>query len=106
MKKLLFFGAALLVLLLATLSLFNSNNVVNALTINLFTVEEGDLIKVDGDSAVYRVGSDLKKHLFVNGVTFWTHYNGDWSNIKDNGTAIVIKSYYCKARKKINKIPE
>lgn len=41
---------------------------------------KGRLVKVAGNSAVYHVGSDGKRRLFVNEATFWSWRNGPWAN--------------------------
>jgi hypothetical protein len=41
----------------------------------------GDLVKTATDSAVYYIDADGNRNLFVNAVTFWSWYSGDWSNI-------------------------
>ena len=51
----------------------------------------GDLIKLPTDPAVYIIKSDLKKHLYVNGPTFWSYYIGSWSNIKLDDWPIFIQ---------------
>lgn len=52
---------------------------------------EGDIIKTANHSATYYIGADHNRHLYVNAVTFWTWYSGDWSNIKENGVTKTIK---------------
>jgi alkaline phosphatase len=42
--------------------------------------QKGDLIKTNDMPAVYYINSLGEKHLFVNGVTFWTWYTGTWSD--------------------------
>lgn len=48
------------------------------------TYYKGQLVKLANDSAVYQVDSENQRHLFVNEVTYWTWYTGQWSdqNIK------------------------
>jgi cysteine-rich repeat protein len=41
---------------------------------------KGRLIKVANDPAVYHVGSDGKKRLFVNAPTFWSWRTGTWAD--------------------------
>ncbi len=58
-----------------------------------YSPSAGDLIKTADDPAVYYVDSEHKRHLFVNEVTFWTWYSGDWSNIgygSDSKTVEVV----------------
>lgn len=42
----------------------------------------GDLVKIVNDSAIYLIKDDGRKHLFVNGPTFWSYYRGSWSKLK------------------------
>lgn len=55
-----------------------------------YTPADGDLIKTATDPAIYYIGSDSKRHLYVNEVTFWTWYEGSWSNLKSNGVTKTI----------------
>ncbi len=57
-----------------------------------YTPAQGDIIKTATDSAVYYIGSDGKRHLYVNEVTFWTWYDGDWSNIMENGVKKTVQT--------------
>lgn len=44
------------------------------------TFFKGRLVKTKDSSAVYHVGADGKRRLFVNEVTFWSWRTGPWSN--------------------------
>ena len=57
-----------------------------------YTPADGDLIKIANDGAIYYIGADSKRHLYVNEATFWTWYEGSWSNIKSNGVTQTIKT--------------
>jgi hypothetical protein len=46
-----------------------------------YTPTSGDLVKTASDSAVYYIDADGNRNLFVNAVTFWSWYSGDWSDI-------------------------
>lgn len=54
----------------------NENNNSFVKIINILSI--GDLIKTATNSAVYYYGSDAKRHLFPNEVTFWTWHVGSW----------------------------
>lgn len=58
----------------------------------IYTPIQGDMIKTANDSAVYYIGSDNKRHLYVNEVTFWTWYSGTWSNIQENGVTKTVRT--------------
>ena len=49
-----------------------------------YSPQSGDLIKKSGASAIYYVDSSYVRHLFPNEATFFSWYNGSWSdyNIK------------------------
>ena len=70
-------------------------NVYSFTTLSIYTPNtiliEGDLIKTAINSAVYYIGADNRRHLYVNSVTFWTWYTGSWSNIKSGDTTKTIK---------------
>lgn len=51
--------------------------------------KEGDLIKTANNPAVYLIGMDYRRHLFVNSVTFWSWHNGTW---KDNPVNIITQA--------------
>lgn len=53
-----------------------------------YTPTVGDLISVSNDSAVYYIGEDRQRHLFVNEATFWTWYSGSWSQIQ-SGVGVI-----------------
>jgi len=55
-----------------------------------YSPAEGDLIKIANDSGVYKIQNN-KRYLFPNAPTFWTHYTGSWSDIKENGKSQSIK---------------
>jgi len=52
---------------------------------------EGAIIKTSNNNAVYYIGDDDKRYLYVNESTFWTWYSGSWSNIQENGVTKTIK---------------
>lgn len=58
-----------------------------------YTATAGDLVKTATHPAIYYIGADAKRHLYVNEVTFWTWYTGTWSNLKaaDTGAAKTVK---------------
>jgi alkaline phosphatase len=45
-----------------------------------YVPQQGDLIKTEGDSAIYYIDSLGEKHLFVNEVTFWSWHTGTWED--------------------------
>ena len=52
----------------------------------------GDLIKTANDSAVYYIDADNKRVLFVNAVTFWSWYGGDWSSVTMGNDTMSIQT--------------
>jgi hypothetical protein len=44
-----------------------------------YAPKAGDKVKVAGNSAVYIVGQDGKRHLVSNEATYWTWYTGTWA---------------------------
>src|SRR3989339_540992 len=77
MKKILFFSMIFVVSAVVFI-LLNNFHEVGA----VYTPQEGDLIKVDGSSAIYKIDANNKRRLFVNAVTFWTYYTGSWGDLK------------------------
>ena len=73
-------------------NLIESNENNNLFNQRVTVLGSGDLIKITGDPAIYRIGSGGEKHLFVNGSTFWSYYTGNWSNIRLNNQAVFIKT--------------
>jgi len=57
-----------------------------------YTPTSGDLIKIANNGAIYYIGADNMRHLYVNEATFWTWNTGSWSNIKSNGVSEVIRT--------------
>lgn len=68
----------------------NENN--NLFNQRVTVLGEGDLIKISGDPAIYKIASDGKKHLFVNEPTFWSYYTGNWSNIRLNNQVVFVQT--------------
>lgn len=66
-------------------------NLVNIVILEKTGLHVGDLIKTAKDSAVYYIDARGKRNLFVNGVTFWTWYSGNWSDITYKGAKKTIK---------------
>lgn len=66
-------------------------SLVNIVILEKTGLHVGDLIKTASDSAVYYIDASGKRNLFVNGVTFWTWYSGNWSDITYKGAKKTIK---------------
>ena len=64
------------------------NNIIN---VNINVLQTGDLIKLTNDPAVYMIGDDGKKHLYVNAPTFWSYYRGSWGNLILDNKNVYIK---------------
>lgn len=58
-----------------------------------YQVYSGDIIKLDNSSSLYLVEGNYQRRLFVNATVFWSHYEGDWSNLfeKSTGRSASIK---------------
>jgi len=87
MKKSLIYGLAIITLVLSLSLLANTTSVSAA-----YTPLAADLVKTATDPAVYYIGDDGKRHLYVNSVTFWTWYTGSWSDLKYDGVSKTLKT--------------
>jgi hypothetical protein len=84
MKMKIFFVA--IILGLGILGLYNVSQVSAA-----YTPIAGDIIKTPSNPAVYYIGTDTKRHLYVNEATFWTWHTGSWSKIQSEGKVKSVK---------------
>ena len=57
-----------------------------------YTPTTGDLVKTASDSAVYYINASGERTLFVNAVTFWSWYSGDWSNITSGNETVSVQT--------------
>jgi len=72
--------------------LTESNEDNNIIMPKVDVLKAGDLIKLSNDSAIYKIDTDGKKHLYVNSPTFWSYHTGSWSALKLNGTNVYIQT--------------
>lgn len=71
--------------------LAESSETNNTIKPKVNVLKSGDLVKLASDSAVYVIKADNKKHLYVNGPTFWSYFTGTWSSLKLDGWPIYIQ---------------
>jgi len=69
------------------------DKIVNTFSFSVRTLplEVGDVFKLKGGPAIYKIGFNGKRRLYPNAGIFWSWYSGTWSDIRLEGKKITIK---------------